>query len=507
MCCPPESRNNTTSDAKLCSGQGQCPRVGENATPQQQVSLSPQHLFCFDDAGLVALEKNRCNATVIDETIENNPVLFQENVKKCLSLDAQEVHFGVEQLLVMVEVVLRLANLPIVPLVKAADSIAKIAAKMLRLNQNTASPFHSLVHSWLFAAWKKSNRCVVFAGTYASMGFNRLLWYFQIKPPQTNSGNLLDLIVGKEDDWPLVILDSESGNGKTMAWSWLADDLNTGNTNPDHLRCVLLVVLHQDLMAQPGESHEIRRKYLEEELGALLERQLKQLSTDKEREGFRKATWFIALDEVSSIPNLLRTLCVHRMDIARYLEGKFGFAAGSVRILAAGTGSGGIVTPVSCPKDCKVVTLLGQTKVPPPKGCTQDGFRSHIRYNHLDKFDIPVTRAMWNAMMHIPYIEQAVGNPRFAECLMERCHILTEQLSGVDSALITRAMIDTVVELSCVRFKELNACSRLDREQMTRVVAQAVKYAIVPERAAELPHGFATYGMGRDLAVAMPLIS
>jgi hypothetical protein len=204
----------------------------------------------------------------------------------------------------------------------------------------------------------------------------------------------------------------------------------------------------------------------------MLEAQLKRLKTDKEREGFRKAAWVIALDEVSIIPNLLRTLCVHRVDIAQHLEKRFGFATGSVR-------SAGIVAPGSYPEHYKVVTLVGQKTVPPPKNCTH-------AVHHVDKFDFEGTRAMGNALMHISYIERAVGNPRFAECLMERCHLVTEKLSHVHPAMITRALIDSIVGLSCIRFKELNGCSALNRVDR------------------ELPPSFAKYGMGRDVAKVKP---
>jgi hypothetical protein len=497
----------TESDAKHRSGQQsqglaeQPPHVGDNIA-QQSLSLSHGHLRCFDDPGLLSLEVNKHNSTVIEEIIEANPVQFRKCIIKCLSLQEEEVRVGVSDLLSKLEFKFALATLYKPSVATDSYTIAKIAAEMHRLNLNAASDLLNLAHSCLF---KQSARCVVFGGEFGLTGSNRLLNYFRMKPPESDPGNLSGLIEGQGNSWPLVILDAESGNGKTTACVWLATEVNTVTNATSKLVCVLLIVLDKDVMAQPGDSHETRRQHLEKELCALLKAERQRLITDKEREGFQKATWYIALDEVSRIPNLLRTLCVHRMTIAGYLEKELALAPGSVRILAAGTGSAGTVAPGSFPENYKVVTLRGQPKVPPRKDCTEDEFREYININHLHQFSKPATREMWNVMMHIPYIEQAVGNPRFAECLMERCFHVTEKLVDVHPAMITRAMVDTVVGLSSIRFKELNGCSGLTRDNMMQVLAETIKFAIVPAHATEVPSKLAKYGMGRDVAEAKPI--
>jgi hypothetical protein len=478
-------------------GPGQ--RPGEREVGAQ-ITLPHRHLLCFNDDGLVPFEEGKKNSTVLGDFLkqEENRELLQSCVSECLALTKTEVHDGVQNFLNRLTGLLRRATL--FKSLKEKEEeivIGRIAAKMLQFNQENSSAFLSLANSCLFRGF---SRCVVFAGDLANDGLVRLLGYFRMQEPQTEPAELKSLVLGRGDsDWPLVILDSESGNGKTTACIWLSSEVSDVKHDTRSLRCVLLVVLNTD--AEASQSHENRQKVLQERLGDLLQAQLGRLETDVERDGFKQATWFVAFDEVSRIPNFLQTLCTSRIAIADYLRERFKFV-NSVRILAAGTGSTGAIAPGCCPTHYKVVTLWGQTEIPPKKDCSPKKFRSHLHSNHVDRFDRVATWELWNAMMHIPFIEQAVENPRFAECLMEQCGNITENLGMTHPVAITRAMIDTVIELSCIRFKELNACSGLDRHHMMQVVADAIQYAIVPKLATKLPPGFATYGMGRDVAEA-----
>jgi hypothetical protein len=42
------------------------------------------------------------------------------------------------------------------------------------------------------------------------------------------------------------------------------------------------------------------------------------------------------------------------------------------------------------------------------------------------------TWLLWKHVMAIPYVRQATQNPRFAECLLLHCNLVTQRVSGLD---------------------------------------------------------------------------
>jgi hypothetical protein len=474
------------------------PAAAAQSHGQQDVTLlfTVKHFACFDVSGIVPLAKDQPKWIVMQGLVRDHPAIFQAPVMKCLSLKESDVKQGVRDFLFLVEG--RVTFRIFMDETLRDKAIDEITSKLLKFNRDAASPIRNLAYSTLF---KDSDRCVIFGPGAADAG-RRLLGLFQMKEPKTPEGQLLTLVDGAGASWPLVILDSESGNGKTTACLSLASVVNDVTSATNELRCVLLMVLTSDTIGT--ETHDRRKKLLEEKFTEALDTQFQMLSTEKERMGFMKARWYIAIDEASTAPNLLRTLCVHRINIARYLEERFKLPANSVRILAAGTGSSGVVAPGCYPDHYKVVSLSGQKDVPPPGDCTEDVFQSHVHPNHRQRLCTPATRELWKKLTAVPYLAQAVENPRFAECLLERCHKVTEHLVAVQPAMLTRAMVDSVIGLSCIRFKELNGCEKLSSEAMMRVIAETIKYAIVPRLAAEVPHNLSTFGMGRDVAKAIP---
>lgn len=459
--------------------------------------FSDEQLECFDEEDFGKLKADKKNSQVIRDLFDANPAVFQYFVNKCMSSDEAEVKIGVSGLVGFLA-----ASFP-GSQQQLLDNVDVLANKLAKVNRGNTRPFSALLQSPIF---KDSSRFAVFDDEEDS-GSWRLLELFKIQDPEANPPDWANTVRGNDaDDWPLVFLDAESGNGKTTACKWLATPSDDLKTDPDVIFCVLIMVLEaekskgeapQDTKA---ESAEERLDWLKNTLTRKMKRQFDKLKTPLQQEGFRNARWIIAVDEVAYAPIRTRALCRNRVLVARHVRKELHLKK-PLRIVAAGTGSCRVVAPASFPQHYRVVELLGQKNIAPPAGCAYSAFCSMLSAK-LKNVNV-ATWQLWTRVMEIPYLTQATKNPRFAECVLIHCVELTSRANIGAPIMITPSMVDTVVELSGVYFKNLNGCNIFNPDEMMWEIAKVVRHAVAPRLAMELPANHEVSGMGRDTVKAV----
>jgi hypothetical protein len=372
------------------------------------------------------------------------------------------------------------------------------------------SPADSLFRLSQSEIFDGSSRCVCFQ---ANSGKGRLLEVFKSRDPvfkrNQNESEVSVPALLESRAWPLVIFDGESGSGKTTLLTRLADPKPRGPV--ETLQCVFVVVFEatDDVKViddEPPDESELRKIQDVVDILALRMSKVKEKLSSKLQEAFGEATWIIAIDEASSVPIMLRTLCRQRAEIAS----EFGKALGirRVRIVAAGTGSKTVCAPGSFPEDFQVLSLEGQPELAPPKGSSAGDFEARLNKRFFEtyrtlKSETQSVVYFWNKLRAIPFIDAGLSNPRFAECVMLRCFKVVGGLKDFQPHMVTLATLQSIVTFSCLHFKSLNGCDKLKTTAgMMSAIGTAIQYAIAPRHQNEFPSTLQQYGMGRDIMEA-----